>query len=455
MAADIRIIDSAEARGSALRRRLVGEEQPSAQAQARTEQIFGAPLTPAQVVDKIVGDVQARGDAAVRDYTARLDGADIDRFELTRDEIEAGRARIPAELLAALEHAAANIAAFHRRQLRNTWVNWDGGQALGQLVRPLERVGIYAPGGRADYPSTVLMAAVPARVAGVSEVVLATPPGRDGQVAPATLAAAAVAGVHRVFRIGGAQAIAALAYGTESVPRVDKILGPGNIFVALAKRKVFGQVAIDSIAGPTETLVLADESADPALVAADLLAQAEHDPMAVPLCITPSRALAERVRAEVVAQVGRLSRQAIAADSLAANGAIVVTRDLAEAVALANEYAPEHLCLAVRDAWSLLGEIRNAGAVFVGEESAEAMGDYVSGPSHILPTSGTARFYSPVTVEDFIKTTSVIAVGREALRRDGPAAIAIAESEGLSGHAEAVRARLRRVEDASEGEGHA
>ena len=315
---------------------------------------------------------------------------------------------------------------------------------MGQIIRPLERVGLYAPGGRTPYPSSLLMAAIPARVAGVSEIVVASPPDTDGRAAKVNLVAAQVAGVDAAFKVGGAQAIGALAYGTESVPRVDKIGGPGNLFVVLAKRRVYGQVAIDGLPGPTETMLIADESADPTLVAADLLAQAEHDPLASPICLTPSRDLAELVQVEVAKQVESLERAEIIVQSLQAQGGIVLTDNLAQAMTLANEYAPEHLCLLLRDPWAWVGRVRNAGGVFVGETSSEALGDYVVGPSHIMPTGGTARFASPCNVWDFVKVTSVFAPADSTLQRYAHAAMTIARAEGLTAHAAAIEKRQKR-----------
>src|SRR5919202_3111802 len=333
------------------------------------------------------------------------------------------------------------------RPRRHSWTEHsETGGALGQLIRPLDRVAVYAPGGRAPYPSSVLMAAVPARVAGVAEVVLASPPGGPAsEVADVLLAAAHVAGVDAVYRVGGAQAIAGLAYGTETLPRVDKIVGPGNLFVVLAKRMVFGQVGIEALPGPTECLVVADDSANPAWVAADLLAQAEHDPLACSLLITPDHALAEAVDAAVAEQVQTLPRRAIVEESLSNRGGIVETRDLDEALDLANAFAGEHLCLAIRDPWTWLGKVRHAGGVFLGELNAEAIGDYTAGPSHIMPTGGTARFSSPVNVDDFVKIISVFALDSEDLRQAGPPAVVLARAESLEAHARAVECRLRAL----------
>ncbi len=439
----IRIIaDVAEARRTILARRLPEEETLSPRMREGIARVFGAELSVGEVVDRILADVRRDGDAALRHYTEAIDGARLGALLVTEAEIAAGVAQVPPETLAALRTAAARIEAFHRRQLRQSWVNFDEYGTLGQIIRPLARVGLYVPGGTAAYPSSLLMSAIPARVAGVEEIIVATPPGRDGALPSVTLAAAQVAGVTRILKAGGAQAIGALAYGTASVPRVDKILGPGNIFVALAKERVFGQVAIDGVQGPTETLLIADDSATVALVAADLLAQAEHDAMASPILLTTSPELAERVADELMEQLPGLERRAIALAAFENNGGIVVVPDLERAMALANEYAPEHLCLLVRDPWALVPLVRNAGGVFIGEASAEVMGDYVAGPSHTMPTSGTARFSSPINVEEFLKVISLFGLNDRAVRELGPAAQTLAEAEGLTAHAAAVRRRL-------------
>ncbi len=439
----IRIIaDVAEARRTILARRLPEEETLSPRMREGIARVFGAELSVGEVVDRILADVRRDGDAALRHYTEAIDGARLGALLVTEAEIAAGVAQVPPETLAALRTAAARIEAFHARQLRQSWVNFDEYGTLGQIIRPLARVGLYVPGGTAAYPSSLLMSAIPARVAGVEEIIVATPPGRDGALPPVTLAAAQIAGVTRILKAGGAQAIGALAYGTASVPRVDKILGPGNIFVALAKERVFGQVAIDGVQGPTETLLIADDSATVALVAADLLAQAEHDAMASPILLTTSPELAERVADELMEQLPGLERRAIALAAFENNGGIVVVPDLERAMALANEYAPEHLCLLVRDPWALVPLVRNAGGVFIGEASAEVMGDYVAGPSHTMPTSGTARFSSPINVEEFLKVISLFGLNDRAVRELGLAAQTLAEAEGLTAHAAAVRRRL-------------
>lgn len=410
----------------------------------RNRQLFGEPLTPAQVVDRIVRDVRARGDAGVREWNELIDKTSASSFEVPRERwAEAARSLDP-ELLKALETAAGEIRRFHERQARNSWIDSGPEGTLGQLVVPLERVGLYAPGGAAPLPSTLLMAAIPAKVAGVEEIIVCSPPQRDsGLPAEIVLAAAHVAGVDRVFALGGAQAIAAMAYGTESVPQVDKVAGPGNLYVVLAKRAVFGVVGIESLPGPTETLVVADESANPRYVAADMLAQAEHV-LASAILLTPSRALAEAVKAEVTRQLAELPEEnaRAAAEAVANRGGIVLVQDIAEAIAISNKYGPEHLCLLLSDPWQQVGKIRNAGGIFLGEQSFEVLGDYVAGPSHIMPTEGTARYSSPVNVDDFRKIISLIGLNEQALKRLGPPAIRLAEAEGLWAHAAAVKARL-------------
>ena len=455
MAHWVRIISDLEtARQTVLHRRSWDEIEVSPDLQSGIARIFGEPLSPDQVVARILSDVRTTGDRAVLDYSQRIDGVRPDPLRVTQAESDAAWERTPAELRQALEIAADRICAFHSRQYRQSWIEWDGeGGALGQIIRPLQRVGIYAPGGRALYPSSLLMAAVPARVAGVEEVIVSSPPQPDGCVGDVILAAARVAGVDAVVKAGGAQAIAALAYGTESISRVDKIVGPGNLFVVLAKRRVYGQVAIDGLPGPTETLIIADDSADPAWVAADLLAQAEHDVLASPICITPSATLASQVQTQVACQAGSLERSDTVARALEGQGGIVVVADLAQAVELANEFAPEHLCLAVRDPWAWVGRIRNAAGVFVGEMASEALGDYVVGPSHIMPTGGTARFASPCNVWDFVKLVSVFAPSAETARRLAPAGTTLARAEGLSAHAAAIQRRLQS-KDSDNGDRH-
>jgi histidinol dehydrogenase len=395
-------------------------------------------------VGRIVEEVALRGDEALFDYTAKWDGHCVTAatIEASPEEKKEAAARVQPEDLEIFRLAARRIERFHERQRQEGWsVTDEEGVELGQSILPLSRVGIYAPGGLACYPSTVLMTAIPARIAGVGEIILVTP-SRDGLLHPLIAAAAEMGGVNRIFKIGGAQAIAALAFGTASIPCVDKIVGPGNAYVAAAKKMVFGRVAIDMIAGPSEVLIIADGSGDASFAAADLLAQAEHDEMASAVLLTPDPAFAEAVVAEVTRQLEDLSRKDIADRSLAAFAAAVVTRDLDEAVALANRFAPEHLELMVQDPRRLLPGIRNAGAVFLGMHTPEALGDYMAGPNHVLPTGGTARFSSPLGVYDFIKRTSLLSFSREALLKYGKQTARFAELEGLDGHGKSVRIRL-------------
>ena len=407
----------------------------------RSEKLFGERLTPEQVVTRILDDVRARGDEALFDWTERLDGGRPAALEVSRAEIEA--ATVEPQLLAALELAIRRVRAFYGQQPAHGFLEHSPEGALGQLIRPLSRVGVYVPGGLAPLVSTLIHTAVPAQVAGVPEIIVTTPQGKGGQIHPAILVAARLIGVARVFRLGGAQAIAALAYGTASVPGVDKIAGPGNLFVVIAKRMVFGQVGIESLPGPTETLVLADDSADARYVAADLLAQAEHLG-AEPVLVSTSRELLVAVQAELSGQLEALPEpnRSWARDSLEARMKIVLAASLEEGLELSNLYAPEHLCLLTRDPWSLLGSVRRAGGVFVGESSMEALGDYLAGPSHVMPTGGTARFLSPVNVRDFQTIISVVGVNAGALAQIGPAAALLARTEGLEAHARAIEARL-------------
>lgn len=403
--------------------------------------VFGEDLTAEQVVDRILADVRDTGDAAVRRYTEAFDGVIPHPMEVPRSMWDGALASLDTDLVAALELAARQIEAYHRKQVRTSWIDWTDEGALGQIVRPIDRIGIYVPGGLAAYPSSLLMTAVPARVAGVSEVTVCAPPGMRG-ISPVVLAAAAVAGVDRVFQVGGAQAIGAMAYGTASIPTVDKIYGPGNIFVVTAKRRVAGAVGIEFLPGPTETLIVADEHANPSHVAADLLAQAEHDPMASPILVATSEAMAHRVHEALRSQLPGLDREAIARAALGQNGLIVVAPDVEQAIELANAYAPEHLCLLVRSPWDVLPRVRNAGGVFVGDDSPEALADYALGPSHVMPTGGSARFTSPIHVADFTKVISVAAANAAAVRRLGRPAATLARAEGLTAHARAIEMRL-------------
>lgn len=394
-----------------------------------------------QVVRQIIEAVRRRGDAALLDYTLKLDGVKLTSLEVNKKQITNAYREVDKELVSALKLAARRIRSFHLKQKRRIWRIAAPGSVL---IRPLERVGVYAPGGTASYPSTVLMTAIPARVAGVGEVILATPPGASGAIPPPTLVAADIAGVDRIFSVGGAQAIAALAFGTESIPRVDKVCGPGNIFVVLAKKLVYGAVDIDGLSGPSEVLIIADETANPGYCAADLLAQAEHDPLASAILITTSKRLADGVNQEVERQLKDLGRQAIASESLQKRGVIAVVANTDEAIELANLYAPEHLYLMVRGAEGYIERIANAGCVSIGENSTVALSDYVFGPSHVLPTGATARFASPLNILDFIKLINLVNVDRASLAKLGKAAAAIARAEGLEAHARAIERRLGR-----------
>ena len=424
-----------EARRLLTRRPAYAEPVLPPAAAKRTEAIFGEPLSATEAVRRILADVRERGDDAVRDYAKRIDGDDRRDLEVPREEWEQALREIPAELAGALRTAATRIRAYAEASMPRSWHDEDAG--YGQRTVPIERVGLYVPGGSAAYPSTVLMSVIPAKVAGVPEVVVCTP-----DPSPATLAAAAVAGAHRLFAIGGAQAIGALAYGTATVPQVDKICGPGNVFVSIAKREVYGAVDIDGLYGPTETLVIADESADPVIAAADLLAQAEHDELASPVLVATDAAVAERIVAEVERQLAGLERRAIASAAVERNGVAVVAGSVGEAIELANAFAPEHLCLLVRNAASYVDAVRNAGGIFVGEHSPEVLGDYVAGPSHVMPTGGTARFASSLGVHTFLKYQPIVRLSEATLTQIGPAAAALARTEGLTAHARAVELRL-------------
>jgi len=401
-------------------------------------------------VEEIVTVVRDKGDAALLDFTERFDRVSLgaDELAVPAAALEAAERAVGATTMAALRYAAERIERFHRESAPRSWRMTDAlGSRLGQEIRPLDRVGVYVPGGRAAYPSTVLMTVIPARVAGVKGIALVSPPSADKSLNPAVLAAARVAGVTEVYRVGGAQAVAALAYGTETIRRVDKIVGPGNIYVALAKSRVFGDVGIDMVAGPSEVMVVADASADPRWVAADLLAQAEHDPMARAVLLTTSRGLIDAVAAAIERQVAALPRREIAAAALAAHGALVLTKSLDEAVGIANLLAPEHLELQVNDPEALLAAVRNAGAVFLGRYTPEVVGDYVAGPNHVLPTSGTARFASALGTEDFVKRLSVIHYAAAGLRDAGPHLAELARVEGLDGHGTAAAMRIESTGD--------
>ena len=418
---------------------LPADRDPVEALMRRTEAV---PIAVEAAARTIVDDVRARGDVAVAEHTARFEHRHphpTHGFEIPRERWDAEADRVAPPVRAALERAGARIGAFHERQREPAYEILEQGLRLALRVEPLARVGLYVPGGTARYPSSVLMTAIPARVAGVRDIIMVTP-----GASPETLFAARMAGVDRVFEIGGAQAISALAYGTATVPRVDKIVGPGNAYVAAAKRIVYGDVDIDAIAGPTEVLIVADDSADPAFVAADLLAQAEHDADAAPVLVTTSADLARRVALEISAQISALARRAIAEKSLASHGVIIVTDGLDEALRLADRYAPEHLGLHIRDAARHSDRIRNAGAIFVGHHTPEAAGDYYAGPNHVLPTGGAARYASPLGVYDFVKRISVLEYSPEALRSHADDIIALAEVEGLTAHARSVSIRTRQ-----------
>jgi len=402
--------------------------------------VFGEELSPLEVVDRIVGDVRNQGDGALFRYTSKLDDVKLDSLEVSRQELSAAYGMVDNKLVSALELAAKRIRDFHFA------CGYEGGTVfvspfLGRKVQPVDRVGLYIPGGTAAYPSTVLMTAIPAKVAGVREVIMVSPPGRNGSIPAPTLVAADVAEVNHVFKVGGAQAIAALAFGTESIPKVDKICGPGNIFVTLAKRMVYGTVGIDGLEGPSEIVIVADETANPILCAADLLAQAEHDPLASAILITNSPDLANQVNRETEAQLAELERRSIATEAIN-RGVIVLVNSVDEAIELVNLYAPEHLSLMVSDASSLTSRIDNAGCIFVGEDSPVVLGDYVAGPSHVLPTGGSGRFSSPLGVEDFLKFTNIVSLDKATMQELSQAAITIAKAEGLDAHAQAIERRL-------------
>lgn len=397
----------------------------------------------AEAVEKIIEAVRVRGDEAVREYTMKFDRRCPETFEVGREIINDALTAADPDFVSALLNAQENIAAFHQRQKTQSFLDpRKNGIILGQRVRGLHRVGLYVPGGTAAYPSSVLMNAIPAKIAGVGELVMVTPPGPDGRPNPDILVAAAICGVDRVFLMGGAQAVAALAHGTESVPRCDKIVGPGNIFVATAKRLLYGTVDIDMIAGPSEILIIADDSANPKYLAADLMGQAEHDRMASAVLLTTSGRLVEQTKAELARQIGRLERREIIEASLADFGAIVLCESEAQMVALANELAPEHLEVQVADPMRLLGALDNAGSVFLGEYTPEPLGDYYAGPNHVLPTGGTARFFSPLGVDSFVKRSAFLYYPREAMVEAAPDILTIAAREGLSAHANAVKVRL-------------
>ena len=398
-----------------------------------------------KTVSEILFNVRERGDEAVFDYTEKFDGIRLNEstVKVTPAEIEEAYAAYDKDLIRIMEDAAKNIVDYHRKQLQNSWIETkEDGTILGQKITPIDTAGVYVPGGKAAYPSSTLMCILPAKVAGVRRIVMATPCNREGKVQPCTLVSAKIAGVSEIYKVGGAQAIGALAFGTKTIPKVDKIVGPGNIFVALAKKAVFGFVSIDSVAGPSEILVIADESADPRFVAADLLSQAEHDQLASAILITTSKTLADQVSAKVEEMTKQLSRREIIEESLKNYGYILVARDMDEAVDAANAIASEHVEILTKDPFSVMTKVKNAGAIFLGDWSSEPLGDYYAGPNHVLPTNGTAKFFSPVNVDDFIKKSSIISYSRQALEAVHKDIELFAESEGLTAHANSIKVRF-------------
>ncbi|SHI96904.1 histidinol dehydrogenase [Lutispora thermophila] len=398
-------------------------------------------------VDKIIWDVKQNGDKALKEYTKEYDGLMLENLLVSKEEMEEAIKNTSRDLLEDLTKAKENIMKFHKKQLRNSYSLYEEEDIiLSQLIRPLERVGIYIPGGKAAYPSTVLMNAIPAKIAGVKEIVMITPPCPDGSIKPSILAAASIAGVDKIYKVGGAQGIAALAFGTESIPKVDKITGPGNIYVAMAKKKVSGYVGIDMIAGPSEILIIADKWANPKYIAADLISQAEHDEMAAAILVTDWEPMAYKVMEEIEVQLQTIDRKEIVKKSLENYGAIIVTSCMAESMDVVNAIGPEHLEILTRDPFEVYKGVKNAGAIFLGEYSPEAVGDYFAGPNHTLPTSSTSRFSSPLGVDDFIKKTSLIYYSKTALERSKNSIVRIAEEEGLTGHANSIRVRFGEVE---------
>jgi histidinol dehydrogenase len=437
----LQIVEGADAaRSSVLKRDPFGAPELSDALQQSIEELWGEPLSAADHVARILEEVATKGDEAVTRLSQRFDGSSYEAIEVSREEITAAFALVPPEQIDAIEFATNRVRHYHREQMQYAPQTFEA-RGAGMIVKPLQRVGVYMTGSDAALPSSVIHTAVPGVVAGVDEVFGVTAAQADGTVNPLKLVAARFAGIHRIFRASGAQAIAAVAYGTETIPAVDKIYGPGNLFVTLAKQQLFGRVGIDAIYGPTETLVIADETASIDLVAADLLAQAEHDRLATPVLITTSRAVAEATAEAIEVQLETLERGEIARAAIERGGAVVAA-DLDEAVALANEFAPEHLCLLVEEPAALVPQIRNAGGIFVGESSPEVLGDYTAGPSHVMPTGGSARFASPLTVVDFLKITSVVSFDAHELERQGPYAAMLARAEGLTAHASSIERRI-------------
>ncbi len=398
-----------------------------------------------ETVENILKDVKKRGDKALFEYTRKFDKVDLKTLEVSEEEIQKAFDTIDKELLEVIKYSHDNIKLFHEKQVRNNFiVKKENGVSLGQIINPIEKVGLYVPGGTAAYPSTVLMNAVPAKIAGCKEIIMVTPPTSDGTILPSLLVAAKIAGVDRIFKVGGAQSIAALSYGTESIPKVYKIVGPGNIYVAMAKKMVYGEVSIDMIAGPSEVLIIADDSANPVHVAADLLSQAEHDKLAASILVTTSKELAKNVAEQLEIQLKELEREEIARTSIENQGRIIITKTIDEAIKISNEIAPEHLELAVSNPFELLTRVKNAGSIFMGHNTPEPLGDYLAGPNHTLPTSGTAKFSSPLSVDDFVKKSSFIYYSKEGLEEVKDKVIKFAESEGLTAHARSVSKRFEK-----------
>ncbi|MCY3917143.1 MAG: histidinol dehydrogenase [Chloroflexi bacterium] len=438
------ITDVEEARDTILKRRSLRDYAVPQHVIERSVDLFGERVMPDDAVRRIIRSVREAGDQALIQWNQTIDGTRTDSLLVTRAELELALSAVAPELRRALEFAAERIRAFHRKQPLSSWIDAGEGGSLGQLIRPVDSVGVYVPGGSAPLPSSLLMSVIPAQVAGVPDVIVCTPPGSGaGDIHPTILAAAAIAGVEKVARVGGAQAIAAMAYGTKSVPRVATIVGAGNLFVALAKQQVYGDVGIDGILGPTETMVIADESADPRLAAADLLAQAEHDELASAILLTPSIDFATAAQADIHRQLERLARRDIILSAIGNRCGTVITADLDQAFDLANDYAAEHLCLLVEDPWSWIGKVRNAGGLFLGEHSYEVLGDYVAGPSHVMPTGGTARFASPLNLLNFVKITSLIGLDKGSAAELSAPAQQLARAESLDAHAAAAELRSR------------
>ncbi len=438
------ITDIAEARATILRRRSLRDYVVPDHVITRSVDLFDERIMPEEAVRRIISSVRDGGDQALLSWNRKIDGTETTNLLVSPDEMLAALQTIAPELRCALELAATRIRQFHQKQPLGSWIDAAEGGSLGQLVRPLDSAGVYVPGGTAPLPSSLLMSVIPAQVAGVPEIIVCTPPGSGADdIHPTILAAASIAGVEKLYRVGGAQAIAAMAYGSETIPRVATIVGAGNLFVTLAKQQVYGDVGIDGILGPTETMVIADEGADPSLAAADLLAQAEHDELASAILLTPSHELAASVQSEIYRQLDQRARRDIILGAMDGGSGTVITADLAQAFELANEYAAEHLCLLVEDPWLWIGKVRNAGGVFLGEHSYEVLGDYIAGPSHVMPTGGSARFASPLNLLNFVKITSLIGLDRRSAVELSEPAQLLAKAESLDAHAAAARLRSR------------